>query len=118
MKALKRTINPRGEMEEQPVRTTWKRKRTLAARAGDACRSGTGTVSPCASQCPALRIVAAVDPEPGPSHSVDSTVPPTSLTDESSASESESENERGESSSDDETVFGEEQAQEVFDDLW
>ena len=101
-------------MEDKAVkRTTWRRKRSLvesAARARKARHLAVPTE-------PDLQTLPAVDPEPGPSTSVDPEPPQTSLTEKSSASKSDSENERGESSSDDEAVFGDVQAQEVFDDF-
>ena len=70
---------------------------------------------------PELRGPQSVDPEPGLLHSVNLTAgvsPPNDPEDEeTSVKESESENERGDSSSDEEAKFSEEQAQKIFDDF-
>ena len=110
-------------MEDQHAKKrTWRRKRRLvtcaaSARVGRRHTShGDTEAGPSADHD--LQTSPMVDPEPGPSHSADSAPRASSFTEESSASDSESENEREESSTDDDdAVFGEEQAQVLFDDF-
>ena len=118
--------------EKQESRPMWQRKRYRAesiarARAAKAAkRISDGDVEgsqpgPSTSVDPELREPPSVDPEAGASRSVDPTPRVASSEnqgdDESSGKDSESENERGDSSSEEEGEFGEEQAQELFDDF-
>lgn len=118
--------------EKQESRPMWQRKRYRAesiarARAAKAAkRTSDGDVEgsqpgPSTSVDPELREPPSVDPEAGASRSVDPTPRVASSEnqgdDESSGKDSKSENERGDSSSEEEGEFGEEQAQELFDEF-
>ena len=104
--------------DEQEKKPMWRRKRcctqsiALARLAKQRKQRGDTKAGPSTAPSPS------VDSETGPSRLVDpDDSTPLTESGSESGSETKGENERGESSSDDKANFGEEQAQEVFDDF-